>query len=63
MDPSTKISVRLSEAADLLSISKRKLWSLATSGEVPSFKQGNSRLFFVEALRDWCASKVKEAQK
>ncbi len=55
-----KLLLRLPKAAQLLSMSKRKLWSLAISGNVPSFKVGNSRFFSVEALRKWIQERSLE---
>ena len=49
----SKLLIKLPEAALLLSMCERTLWSLAVSGSVPSFKVGRSRFFSVAALMDW----------
>ena len=49
----SKLLIKLPEAAQLLSMCERTLWSLAVSGEVPSFKKGRSRFFSVAALKEW----------
>ena len=56
-----KLLLKLSKAAQLLSMSERKLWSLAISGNVPSFKVGNSRFFSIEALREWIQEQSNES--
>ena len=54
----SKLLVRQAEAAVMLSMSERNLWSLVQAGEVPSFKIGRSRFFSVDALKEWIASKI-----
>ena len=41
------------QAAHLLDISMRSLWSLSVSGQVPSVKLGARRLYRPESLRAW----------
>ena len=53
-----KLLYKLDEAAEMLSMSERKLWSLAISGEVPSFKINNGRFFYLESLENWIKEKV-----
>jgi excisionase family DNA binding protein len=45
------------EAAAILSISPRKLWSLTASGEIPHLKIGRSVRYPIEDLKDWISSK------
>ena len=56
-----KLLYKLDEAAEMLSMSKRKLWSLAISGEVPSFKINNGRFFYLESLENWIKEKLSES--
>lgn len=48
-----RMAVKIREAAWLLGMSQRKLGALARMGEVPSYKQGASRYFRIDALREW----------
>ena len=41
------------EAAALLAISPRKLWSLTVSGEVPHIRIGRSVRYPLDDLRSW----------
>lgn len=45
------------EAAGVLSISERSLWTLTKSGEIPSVRIGRSVRYSVAALEAWIASK------
>lgn len=47
------MAVKIRDAAWMLGMSQRKLGALARMGEVPSYKQGASRYFRVDALRNW----------
>jgi len=47
------------EAARLLSISERKLWSLTVSGEIPAAKIGTRVVYPVEQLRAWLEARTK----
>jgi excisionase family DNA binding protein len=50
------------EGADMLGISKRKLWSLTAGGEIPSVKIGKSVRYAVVDLRAW-VDKLRKEQK
>jgi excisionase family DNA binding protein len=41
------------EAARLLSISPRKLWSLTDEGRIPAIRLGKAWRYSREALQDW----------
>jgi len=45
--------VSVDQAAAILGISKRKLWSLKAGGEIPSVRIGASVRFAVVDLRAW----------
>ena len=47
------MAVKIRDAAWMLGMSQRKLGALARMGEVPSYKQGASRYFRIDALREW----------
>ena len=55
-----KLLVKLPEAAKLLSMCPRTLWSHAVSGEIPSFKKGRSRFFSVAALKEWIETNLAD---
>ncbi|MCE9589087.1 MAG: helix-turn-helix domain-containing protein [Planctomycetes bacterium] len=50
------------EAARLLGISARKLWSMAAGGEVPYVKIGTAKRYSIEALRTWIAAHEQGAR-
>ena len=56
--PALPLAVRSKEAAELLSISQRKLWSLTNAGEIPHVKVGRATVYPVDALREWLAAKL-----
>ena len=49
----SKLALRPREAAEKLSISERKLWSLTQKGEIRHKKSGGVVLYAVEWLQDW----------
>jgi len=55
--PDEPLAVDTVEASRLLGLSERKTWSLAVSGEIPSFKVGRARRYSVAALRRWIAER------
>lgn len=48
-------------AAEMLSISPRKLWSLTNVGDVPCVRIGKSVRYSLEALRSWTQSKMTQS--
>ena len=61
-DPA-KLLLTAPEAARVLSISARKLWSLTNSGEIPVIRVGaRSVRYPVEALREWIADNMTGAK-
>ena len=58
------ILVNSREAAKMLAMSERKLWSLKTQGSIPSVKSGKSVRYRTEALRRWAEEKeLDEARR
>lgn len=53
------LALRAKDAARLLSISTRALWSLTNRGEVPHVRIGKSVLYPTDALRAWLAQQTK----
>lgn len=51
--PADALLVDAREAARMLSISTRTLWSLTDCGEIPCVRIGRSVRYSVEALRGW----------
>jgi excisionase family DNA binding protein len=61
------LALRLQEAAKLLNISPRCLWTLAKQGRIPCVRVGNGRqrqllLFPVDALRRWLEQQAQQGQ-
>ena len=54
-----KLSLRLREAAQALSISERTLWSLCQRNEIPHVKTGRVVLFPIASLKQWLEEKTK----
>jgi excisionase family DNA binding protein len=50
---SLRLLVKPPEAAEMLSISKRSLWSRTASGEIPSVRIGRSVRYSIHDLHDW----------
>lgn len=51
--PTTPLLVRPPEAARLLAISSRKLWSLTAGKEIPCVRIGRVVRYDLAELRDW----------
>lgn len=58
-----KILVCLAEAAEMLSISQRTMWSLADQGSIPRVRIGRSVRFDVADLRRFAESRKSESSK
>lgn len=53
---SPQIAVNPRQAASLLGISERTLWTLTKGGEIPHFRIGRCVRYQVSALETWVAS-------
>lgn len=51
--------IGMAEAAKVLGISTRTLWTLTNSGEIPHARIGRRVLFNVAALREWVNDRTK----
>ena len=55
--------VGMNDAARMLGVSARTLWSMANSGELPTVRVRRRVLFNVEALRAWIDAQTKGGQQ
>ena len=53
------LAVRPHEAARILGMSERTLWTLTKQGGLPHFKVGRLVLYSVDALRQWVNGQAK----
>ena len=53
------IAVNATNAARLLGIGERKLWSLTNRGDIPHFRIGRSVRYSVPALLAWIDDRTK----
>lgn len=53
------LAVRPREAAKLLGISERLLWSKTNAGEIPHMRIGKAILYPVDLLRDWLSDAAR----
>jgi len=51
------------EAARVLGIGVRLLWTKTNSGEIPHFRLGRRVLYPVDQLRDWMARQIEKPKK
>lgn len=57
-DSTERLTVGRREAAKMLGISERLLWTLTSTGEVPHMRIGTRVLYPVEPLRKWVAARA-----
>ena len=58
------LALRPKDAARVLGIGERLLWSLTNQGIIPHIKLGKATLYPVDVLRDWLAEQAgKEARR
>ena len=50
-----RLAVRPRDAARILGISERTLWSLTKKGEIPHVRTGRVVLYSIAALEEWLA--------
>lgn len=55
--------IRVSEAAEILSLGRSKAYEMAASGELPTIKVGRSIRVPVEALDPWIHERVSAREK
>ena len=55
--------LRPNEAARMLSISPRTLWSLTASSQIPHVRIGRSVRYSVEGLQRWIDDRMKEGDQ
>lgn len=54
------LALRPREAARVLGISERLLWSLTNRGEIPHLKLGRATLYPVDQLQEWLRERAKK---
>lgn len=52
-EPSERLAVNRREAARLLGVSERLLWTWTNAGEIPHVRLGTRVLYPIEQLRAW----------
>lgn len=55
--------LRIDEAADVLGLSRSKVYQLAASGLIPSIKIGRSRRIPAAGLQRWIAVRIADAHE
>ena len=58
-EASPPLLITASEAAALLTISPRKLWSMTNAGQVPCIRMGRTVRYCPTALREWVERSVR----
>jgi excisionase family DNA binding protein len=58
-----KLVLRPAEVADVIGLSRSRVYQLIASGEIPSFCIGGMRRVAVEQLREWVAQKQREVPR
>ena len=58
-----KMLLKPREAAQMLSISERKLWSLMNSGEIPVVRCGSSTRYAPDDLRRWIEKNTSKSNE
>lgn len=54
------LAIRPREAARVLGISERLLWSLTNRGEIPHLKLGRATLYPVDQLQEWLRERARK---
>jgi len=55
-----KLLLRPAEAADVLGVSRSKVYELLAKGTIPSIRVGESLRVPVAALREWVSQRLEE---
>jgi len=53
--------IKVREAGGILQMCEAQIYTLAKAGQIPSYKIGRRRLFKLDELNDWIASKRQAA--
>ena len=61
--PGTKMTLSVREAAELIGISKPKMYELIREGEIPSIHVGKKIVIARQALRDWLSEGDNNGKK
>ena len=57
------VAICAKEAARMLGIGQRKLWSLTNRGDIPRFRIGRSVRYSVPALVEWIDARTKGGRR
>lgn len=60
--PVEKLLLRIPEAAEAVGLGRSKFYQLLAAGQLPVVRFGRAARVPAEALRDWVAERVKEAE-
>jgi excisionase family DNA binding protein len=58
-----RLLIRVSEAAEMLSVARSKAYLMVNAGELPSVRLGKSVRIPIEALKDWVAKQTAEGAR
>jgi len=61
--PDDRLALRPREAARLLSVSERTLFTWTKSGVIPHARVGRTILYSTDGLRNWLAERAAEATR
>ena len=61
--PGTKMTLSVREAAEMIGISKPKMYDLIREGEIPSIHVGKKIVIARQALLDWLSEGVSNGKK
>ena len=62
VNPAAPLLVRIERAADMLSLSRSRVYELMDAGEIRSVKAGRSRRVIVQSLHEFIARLEQEQQ-
>lgn len=57
------LALRAPEAARMIGISTRSLWTLTNRGDVPHVRFGRTVVYPIEQLRDWLSERAKRSTR
>lgn len=57
---SSRLTVSRREAAAMLGISERLLWTLTNAKKVPSLRVGTRVLYSIDALKQWIEERTRD---
>ena len=58
-----RLAYRVAEAAELVGVSRTKMYELIAAGDMPTIKIGSAVRVPADALREWIAERMQAAAK